>query len=161
MADVFSRKKRSWVMSRVRSKDTVPEKAVRSYLHRLGYRFRLHVASLPGKPDIVLPKHRTVVFVHEHCGQNPIFVSQSDLTIRLIICYNHGMRKVETISKASFARELAISKARVSQLLAMGMPIGLDGRLNRRVARAWYCANIATPPIKKGELNRTLDVFEP
>jgi DNA mismatch endonuclease, patch repair protein len=51
-------------MSRIRGKDTTPEKIVRSILHRAGYRFRLHVRRLPGNPDIVLPKHRTVVFVH-------------------------------------------------------------------------------------------------
>jgi len=48
----------------VRSTDTVPEKRVRSLLHRLGFRFRLHRHDLPGKPDVVLPKYRTVVFVH-------------------------------------------------------------------------------------------------
>ena len=51
-------------MSRILAKDTTPERAVRSALHRLGFRFRLHVRGLPGSPDIVLPKHRTVVFVH-------------------------------------------------------------------------------------------------
>ena len=51
-------------MSRIRGKDTKPEIAVRSILHRMGYRFRLHRRDLPGKPDIVLPKHRTVVLVH-------------------------------------------------------------------------------------------------
>lgn len=51
-------------MRHVRSKDTTPEVAVRSLLHRLGYRFRLHRRDLPGNPDIVLPKHRVVVFVH-------------------------------------------------------------------------------------------------
>lgn len=51
-------------MSRIRSKDTKPEKIVRSLLHRMGYRFRLHRKDLPGKPDIVLPKYRTVIFVH-------------------------------------------------------------------------------------------------
>ena len=51
-------------MRRVRSTDTIPERRVRSLLHKLGYRFRLHRRNLPGKPDIVLPKHRTVVFVH-------------------------------------------------------------------------------------------------
>ena len=52
------------MMSRVGSKNTQPEKTVRKILHRLGLRFRLHVQSLPGKPDIVLPRHKTVVFVH-------------------------------------------------------------------------------------------------
>lgn len=51
-------------MARVRSKDTGPERAVRSLLHRLGYRFRLHRRELPGVPDLTLPKYRTVVFVH-------------------------------------------------------------------------------------------------
>ena len=51
-------------MSRIRGKDTKPEIAVRKALHAAGYRFRLHVKELPGKPDIVLPKWKTVVFVH-------------------------------------------------------------------------------------------------
>lgn len=51
-------------MRRVRGKDTTPEKVVRSLLHRLGFRFRLHRADLPGNPDIVLPKYGAVVFVH-------------------------------------------------------------------------------------------------
>lgn len=55
---------RSEVMRRVKDKNTTPEKIVRSLLHRLGYRFRLHRADLPGKPDIILPKYRSVIFVH-------------------------------------------------------------------------------------------------
>jgi DNA mismatch endonuclease, patch repair protein len=51
-------------MSRIKSKDTSPEKVVRSALHRLGFRFRLHRKDLPGKPDITLPKYRTIIFVH-------------------------------------------------------------------------------------------------
>lgn len=51
-------------MRRVRSKDTSIERKVRSALHRLGFRFRLHRSDLPGKPDIVLPKYRTVVFIN-------------------------------------------------------------------------------------------------
>lgn len=62
--DIISKEKRSWNMSRIRSKDTNPEKIVRSLLHRMGYRFRLHVKDLPGNPDIVLPKYKTVIFVH-------------------------------------------------------------------------------------------------
>lgn len=64
MADVFTKTKRSEVMSRIRARDTKPERAVRSILHRLGYRFRLHRTDLPGKPDIVLPRLRIVIFVH-------------------------------------------------------------------------------------------------
>lgn len=62
--DNVSEKQRSWNMSRVRSKDTKPERTVRSLLHRMGYRFRLHGRELPGRPDIILPKYRTVIFVH-------------------------------------------------------------------------------------------------
>ena len=51
-------------MSRIRGKNTKPELVVRSLLHRMGYRFRLHGKKLAGRPDIVLPKYRTVVFVH-------------------------------------------------------------------------------------------------
>lgn len=61
--DTFSKEKRSAIMGRIRSQNTKPELAVRRLLHASGLRFRLHVATLPGKPDIVLPKHKAVVFV--------------------------------------------------------------------------------------------------
>lgn len=64
MTDSLTPEKRSWNMSRIRSRDTTPERAIRSLLHRLGFRFRLHAKGLPGKPDIVLAKHRAVVLVH-------------------------------------------------------------------------------------------------
>jgi len=64
MTDVFSREQRSSIMSRIRGKDTKPEMLVRSLLHGMGFRFRLHVADLPGKPDIVLTRHRKVVFIN-------------------------------------------------------------------------------------------------
>jgi DNA mismatch endonuclease (patch repair protein) len=64
MKDKLSKKRRSWNMSRIRGKDTKPEMVVRSALHRMGFRYRLHVRKLPGCPDIVLTKYRTVVFVH-------------------------------------------------------------------------------------------------
>ena len=77
MADVFTPEKRSEVMSRIRGRDTKPELALRSMLHRLGYRFTVHGPlnrTLSGRPDLVLPKYRTVIFVHgcfwhghEHC----------------------------------------------------------------------------------------------
>lgn len=74
MADVFSKQKRSEIMSHIKGRDTKPERIVRSLLHRMGYRFRLHAAGLPGKPDIVLTRHRKIIFVngcfwhrHETC----------------------------------------------------------------------------------------------
>ena len=71
--DTFSPEKRSDIMRRVRSTDTTPERKVRSLLHGLGFRFRLHRNDLPGKPDITPPKRRSAVFVHRcfwHRHQN-------------------------------------------------------------------------------------------
>ncbi|MGI6100030.1 MAG: DNA mismatch endonuclease Vsr [Lentisphaerae bacterium] len=62
--DIWSPEKRSEVMARIRSRDTKPELVVRSLLHRCGVRFSLRRRDLPGKPDIVLPKYKTVIFVH-------------------------------------------------------------------------------------------------
>lgn len=56
--------KRSAMMARIGPRDTAPELAVRRALHRLGYRFRLHRRDLPGKPDVVLPRHRTIFLIH-------------------------------------------------------------------------------------------------
>lgn len=64
MTDVFEPAKRSEVMARIKNKHTKPEIKLRSYLHRLGFRFRLHRKDLPGTPDVVLPKYSTAVFVH-------------------------------------------------------------------------------------------------
>lgn len=62
--DVVSKEKRSKMMSNIRGKNTKPEILMRKYLFSLGYRFRIHRKDLPGKPDIVLPKYRTVIFIH-------------------------------------------------------------------------------------------------
>jgi DNA mismatch endonuclease (patch repair protein) len=64
MVDVVDRATRSRMMSGIKGRDTKPERIVRKYLHKRGLRFRLAPKHLPGKPDIVLPKHRTVIFVH-------------------------------------------------------------------------------------------------
>lgn len=76
MSDRFSKEKRSHIMSMVRSRDTKPEIMVRKYLFHHGFRYRLNVKRLPGKPDIVLRKYRTAIFVngcfwhwHEGCDQ--------------------------------------------------------------------------------------------
>lgn len=62
--DNISPEKRSWNMGKIRAKNTGPEIIVRSLLHSLGYRFRIHSEKLPGHPDIVLPKYKTIIFVH-------------------------------------------------------------------------------------------------
>ncbi|MBD3756197.1 MAG: DNA mismatch endonuclease Vsr [Gammaproteobacteria bacterium] len=64
MADIVNPRKRSDMMSGIRAKNTKPELVIRQLLHQLGFRYRLHRTDLPGKPDIVLPKWKTVVFVH-------------------------------------------------------------------------------------------------
>lgn len=79
MADVFTPEKRSAIMARVKGENTIPEILVRRIVHSLGYRFRLHSDKLPGKPDIVLPRHRKVVFVngcfwhgHARCSRSTL-----------------------------------------------------------------------------------------
>ena len=64
MSDVHSPEQRSFNMSRIRSRDTKPEMIVRSLVHQMGFRFRLHKKGLPGTPDLVLTAHRKVIFVH-------------------------------------------------------------------------------------------------
>lgn len=73
MADLHNKATRSYNMSRIKSKNTKPEMLVRKFLFANGFRYRLHVKDLPGKPDIVLPKYKTVIFVngcfwHGHDG---------------------------------------------------------------------------------------------
>lgn len=77
--DIWSKQKRSEVMSRIRGKNTKPEMILRSELFRQGFRFRVHRVDLPGKPDIVLAKYQTVIFVngcfwhfHKHCREGRI-----------------------------------------------------------------------------------------
>ncbi len=74
MADIYSKERRSWVMARIRGRNTEPEMMIRSMVFRMGFRFRLHDKRLPGCPDIVLPRYKCVIFVngcfwhgHKHC----------------------------------------------------------------------------------------------
>lgn len=64
MTDVHSKAVRSYNMSRIQGKNTKPEMLVRKYLFSKGFRYRLHDIKLPGKPDIVLPKYKTAIFIH-------------------------------------------------------------------------------------------------
>lgn len=84
MVDVFTQEKRSWMMARIGGKNTKPEMVVRRILHSLGYRFRLHKKALPGTPDIVLKKHKTIIFVngcfwHRHQGCKRATVPKSNV----------------------------------------------------------------------------------
>ena len=62
--DIFSKSKRSQIMAKISGKETKPEIIVRKFLFSKGYRYRKNAKSLPGKPDIVLPKYKTVIFIH-------------------------------------------------------------------------------------------------
>lgn len=76
MTDIVDKKTRSRMMSRILGRDTKPEMVVRSGLHQLGFRFRLHVKGLPGRPDLVLPRWKTAVFVNGcfwHCHGCELF----------------------------------------------------------------------------------------
>jgi DNA mismatch endonuclease, patch repair protein len=64
MADVLTPEQRKLNMSRIRSRDTKPEMVVRSLVHAMGFRYRLHSKKLPGTPDLVFPKHHKIIFVH-------------------------------------------------------------------------------------------------
>lgn len=64
MTDTLTSERRSWNMSRIKGRNTGPEKQLRSLLHRAGFRFPIHAKQLAGRPDVVLPKYRTVIFVH-------------------------------------------------------------------------------------------------
>jgi DNA mismatch endonuclease, patch repair protein len=64
VVDIFSSRERSAIMAKVRAKDTCPEMVVRRLVHGMGYRYRLHDQKLPGKPDLVFPSRRKVIFVH-------------------------------------------------------------------------------------------------
>ena len=74
MSDIYSKSKRSSIMSKISGKDTKPEILVGKYLFSKGFRFRKNIKDLPGKPDIVLPKYKTIIFIngcfwhgHENC----------------------------------------------------------------------------------------------
>jgi DNA mismatch endonuclease, patch repair protein len=118
MADTLTPSERSLLMSKIRSKNTAPERAVRSLLHRAGYRFRIHVRALPGTPDIVLTRYRLVVFVHG------------------CFWHRHPGCKVATTPKthkkfwtAKFARNVANDQKHRRKLRRMGW----------RVVTVWAC----------------------
>lgn len=85
MTDIYSKEKRSNIMSKIGGKDTKPEIIVRKYLFSKGFRYRINDKRYPGKPDIVLPKYRTVVFIHgcfwhghENCKASKLPETNSD-----------------------------------------------------------------------------------
>jgi DNA mismatch endonuclease (patch repair protein) len=118
MVDVVDSATRSRMMSGIRARNTKPEILVRSLLHRAGFRFRLHVTDLPGKPDIVLPRYKAVIFVHGcfwHGHNCPLFKWP-------------GTR--EDFWRAKIGRNQANDRRALELLAAQGW----------RVAVVWECA---------------------
>jgi DNA mismatch endonuclease (patch repair protein) len=130
--DVFSRKTRSWIMAQIKGKHTKPEILIRRGLHALGYRFRLHVAHLPGKPDIALPKFRTVIQVRG--------------------CFWHGHRCVRgnrlPSQNHSYWREKLSRNAARDRKNDCGLR-----RLGWRVVVVWEC-RLSSPQKVESELRR-------
>jgi DNA mismatch endonuclease, patch repair protein len=103
MTDIHSPEIRSKNMSCIRSSDTKPELIVRKYLHRNGFRYRLHVKNLPGKPDLVLKKYNTVIFIngcfwhgHDGCNYYKIPKTRTDWWVSKINRTRQNDKEVET-----------------------------------------------------------------
>jgi DNA mismatch endonuclease, patch repair protein len=114
MADVHDKKTRSYNMSRIKSKDTKPELLVRKFLFALGFRYKLHDKNLPGKPDIVLPKYKTVIFVqgcfwhgHNNCKYATIPKTRTEWWMNKI--NGNKQRDSDNNNKLSFAGWKVIS----------------------------------------------------
>ncbi|MCK4530318.1 MAG: DNA mismatch endonuclease Vsr [Candidatus Marinimicrobia bacterium] len=91
MTDIHDKQTRSYNMSQIKSKDTKPEMLVRKYLFKNGFRYKLHDKKLPGKPDIVLPKYNTVIFIngcfwhgHKNCKYYVIPKTRTDWWLKKI-----------------------------------------------------------------------------
>lgn len=104
MADVHSKAVRSYNMSRIAGKNTKPEMLVRKFLFANGFRYRLHKKNLPGKPDIVLPKYKTVIFVngcfwHSHEGCKYYVIPKTRTEWWLNKLSNNKQRDIDNFSK--------------------------------------------------------------
>ena len=130
MSDVHSAEVRSYNMSRIRSKDTRPEMIVRKILFANGFRFRLHRADLPGKPDIVLSKYKTVVFVHG--------------------CFWHGHEGCKYFVVPKSRTEWWLNKINRNKEL---------DQINaaRLQAMGWRVIEVFECQLKKGEIEKTAD----
>src|SRR5690349_13018575 len=110
MADVHTKEVRSYNMSRIRSKNTKPEIRLRKILFASGFRFRLHDKTLPGKPDIVLKKYKTVIFVHgcfwhghQHCKYFVVPKTKTDWWLTKITGNrNNDKLKIERLRQAGW-----------------------------------------------------------
>ncbi|MEI6815362.1 MAG: DNA mismatch endonuclease Vsr [Bacteroidota bacterium] len=129
MADIFDKETRSYVMSRIRSKDTKPELQVRKYLFSQGFRYRLHEKKLPGTPDITLPKYHTVIFVHG--------------------CFWHGHKNCKYASIPKTRTEFWMNKIARNKM---------NDRTNIKLLKSlgWQVLVIHECQLKKDKINRSL-----
>ena len=119
MADIVNSQTRSRMMAGIRGKDTKPELALRRALHALGFRYRLHVKGVPGKPDIVMPKYNAIIFVHG--------------------CFWHRHRGCRYTTTPSSRRDFWTAKfdANVARDIVVRSALSQAGW---RVATVWECA---------------------
>jgi DNA mismatch endonuclease (patch repair protein) len=133
--DIWTKKKRSEVMSHIRSKNTKPELILRSLVHSLGFRYRLHCSGLPGSPDLVFRKFRTVIFVHgcfwhlhKGCRDGTIPKTQADAwsvkllnNVRKDKLHMRRLRRmgwrVLTIWECQIEKQIGLVKDRITRVL--------------------------------------------
>lgn len=122
MADVVDKATRSRMMSGIRGKNTKPELQVRRYLYAKGFRYRLHTSNLPGKPDLVFKKYRTVLFVHgcfwhrhEHCKYAATPKTNSAFWIKKLTTNRDRDLKNESLLQALGWRVLTIWECEVDE----------------------------------------------
>ena len=145
MVDRLTTQRRSWLMSRVRGKNTSPEIRTRRCAHAMGLRFRLHRKDLPGKPDIVFPRHRLVIFVHgcfwhrhPHCPKASTPKSRTEYW--------------EAKFAANVARDARVSQALISKGWCVGIVWECETRdnaiLSDKLHHIVHVATIASKKIK-------------
>lgn len=129
MADNRTKEQRSYNMSRIRSIDTKPEILVRKFLFKNGFRYRLHSKRLVGKPDIVLPKYKSVVFVHGcfwhghiNCKNTKTPVSNNSFWVNKIVSNSdRDKRNIKTLKKLGWKVytiwECQLTKAKAEKTL--------------------------------------------
>ncbi|MBL0312162.1 MAG: DNA mismatch endonuclease Vsr [Holophagaceae bacterium] len=135
MVDSVSPEKRSWIMSRIRGKDTLPEMRVRQAAHGLGFRFRLHTKEMPGTPDLVFPRLGKIILVHG--------------------CFWHGHRCKGGRRIPRSNQEYWIAKIRANKLRDARTRRRLRG-LGWKVLVVWECQT-SDPEILRGRLFDFLD----
>lgn len=142
MVDRLSKERRSWNMGRIGAANTAPEKTVRSLLHTLGVRFRLHQRTLPGKPDLALKRWKTVIFVHgcfwhRHEGCRFAYVPKSRVDFWQKKFFDNTVRdrRVQSVLRASGWRVLVVwecetaDRRRLERRLRRYFPIAARPRL--------------------------------